>query len=440
MSLTQKCIFVTSITGSFPKSFLSCKGQGTSSAACVFFEVLWKRMSSPSFSSALSACHLSTDESSKHPPQVLLSSFPWLGRHAVALSSIGEKVYKTWFGLGLSFAFEWIFFDVQVSLFSYRVTVSIPNGLYSTQLDDFINYNEFIHNKFCLYSMPVVAQVLLWLLGFCEDHMKIFMRHVTSLVFRMPWVNLCEFLLFSVTAQSLCLCWSWVAHPVVIWGTCPVCMPAVRVIYLVTYLYAKVQLLAWNRSTEGVMGWFTMFSFTCSAFSEDETGLCVGLWYCDGLSLGQDRVDKYSGRYLGLSWLGTNVFAVVHWEKHNHSSTPLFCQGSCHVMGISAAGASALSSSSGKEGKDAALWFQQGCGKSFSDQLVKEIGGERSSTQADWNCSRWGELLWLCVWSLSLPPLLRSQEGSGRMWSQHYIKPVRRHSGNLRWINLRCKV
>jgi len=52
-------------------------------------------------------------------------------------------------------------------------------------------------------------------------------------------------------------------------------------------------------------------------------------------------------------------------------------------MGISAAGASALSSSSGKEGKDAALWFQQGCGKSFSDQLVKEIGGERSSTQAD---------------------------------------------------------
>lgn len=87
----------------------------------------------------------------------------------------------------------------------------------------------------------------------------------------------------------------------VIWGTCPVCMPAVRVIYLVTYLYAKVQLLAWNRSTEGVMGWFTMFSFTCSAFSEDETGLCVGLWYCDGLSLGQDRVDKYSGRYLGLS-------------------------------------------------------------------------------------------------------------------------------------------
>lgn len=31
-------------------------------------------------------------------------------------------------------------------------------------------------------------------------------------------------------------------------------------------------------------------------------------------------------------------------------------------------------------------------------------------------------------------------ERSDKMWAGHYFKPVRRHLGNLRWINLRCKV
>lgn len=124
-------------------------------------------------------------------------------------------------------------------------------------------------------------------------------------------------------------------------------------------------------------------------------------WYLDGMGLGQDRMGRYWGKYLALSWLGKSVFAAVHWEKPNNSSTLLFCQGPCRAVGISAVVAPALSSSNGKEGKDAALCFQQGRGKLLSDQLVKEIDGERSSTQAGWNCSRWGELLWLCLATLT---------------------------------------
>ena len=131
-----------------------------------------------------------------------------------------------------------------------------------------------------------------------------------------------------------------------------------------------------------------------------------------------EREDELSGRYQGVSQLGTHLLRFT--ERSSTAGTkPLFPPRQLRCLGGLCQRSYPPCLPPGENEEKAAVQFQWERGEQLSDWLTQGTHGQRGSAGADRNWAEWwlGGLGWL--WPLCLLTELQLQERSGRMRAGH---------------------